>query len=582
MRGIRGVIGFGEQSGPTPEIFRKLEGSPVEGQSCVNESGDVWLACSGEIYNQAELRQALTNAGHRFQSDSGGEACLHAYEEYGSDFARHLNGVFALVILDRRARRLLLVRDRLGVKPLYYGIDAGHIRFASELGAILADPGVKREIDPLALNLYFVREVVPAPHTIYRGIRKLLPAELVTVDLSKGHAGVESEIYWKLDFATGRSKPLAELAEELRSLLADAVRSQLPSGHPPGVFLSGGLVSSAILSFVAASAGGPVDTFHIGFEDAGGEERQLAENVAALSKTRHREQMFTRAECFNVHREALASFDEPFGDPSAIAYYLLAREARQQVDVAVSGDGADTMFGGHLSGRDARDIRLACRIPDGLRAAGARMLYRRRRYAALKRLQLPAPTMLATLHDHLFDTESSAVVRREWRVPPGALWESYERLWETIEGLDPLNAYFAGLAAHYLPDNVLPKLDCACSANSLEVRVPLLDYRLAEFSARVPPKLKFTPNRTKGILHAALAPRLPPMGFERSRSASRIPEAYFDALSWRVRLDELRRADSGLEDLIDFSGMARWGPLFTWRVLALATWFCERHGGGLR
>lgn len=249
-------------------------------QPFANETETVHLVCNGEIYNSQQLRRELIASGHRFVSQSDSETVLHAYEEFGLDFIHRLDGMFALAIFDSQQQRLVLARDRLGIKPLYYRIGTEGIRFGSELKAILADPLVPRDIDPLAVSLYITRAVIPAPHTIYSGIEKLLPGELLVANVNE--ANVTRQQYWCPSFVPRERWTEAGLVEELRERLRAAVQSHLISDVPVGVFLSGGLDSTSILAQMKNLSPGQVQGFTIGFNDDIHDESELARNLAQL------------------------------------------------------------------------------------------------------------------------------------------------------------------------------------------------------------------------------------------------------------------------------------------------------------
>ena len=544
-------------------------------QPFVNEAGDVRLVCNGEIYNHRPLRAALIKAGHRFRSESDCEVCLHAYEEYGLEFARHLNGMFAMAVVDQRNERLVLVRDRLGIKPLYYRTDDKSVRFASELKALAADPAITCDIDRLALNLYLVRGAVPAPYSIYRGIGKLAPAEMICVDLRRGRAGVKSLKYWQLPTTADRSRSASSLAEELATLLADAVAAHTMSDVPIGVFFSGGLDSATVLALMQRTTEEAIDTFTVGFDDDHEDESPVARELARDWRVGHHEVRVGRGD-LGLLDTVMRTFDEPFGDSSAIPTYAVSALARKSVKVVLCGDGGDELFGGYISGTAARRIERACRAPEYLRTLGASLLSRVAPAESLKRLALPTWLLLASLRDRVFDRHRANVLQPGWRVPLDVILETYQPLRDLLLELEPLNAYLAALLLQYLPDDILTKVDRMSSAHSIEARVPLLDHRVVELAARIPPELKLKGPHSKHILRRAMAARLPESVLTRDKRGFGVPLSYLEGSACRERLEELRTRCRAIEEVINFSDMERWDSLFTWRVLCLASWLARQ------
>lgn len=608
MCGICGIVEFNHKKKISPRLIRSMtktlthrgpddEGIWCEGngalgfrrlsiidlsrngnQPFVNESEDIYLLCNGEIYNYQQLRISLIKAGHQFKSHSDCEVCLHSYEEYGVDFVNYLNGMFAIAILDQKKHRLLLVRDRLGIKPLYYCLDARGIRFASELKSILADPNVKREIDPLALNLYFVRDVIPAPYTIYKGICKLLPGEILFVDLKKGAEDGKHIKYWQPDFTPDWSRTEASFHEELLELLKDAVSIHTISDVPVGLFLSGGLDSSTIFAFMRNGSTSPVETFNIRFDDQKNDESDTARRLAHFWGAHHHELRLEKINVVDILNKVVHFFDEPFGDSSAIPTYQVSEMARKHVKVVLSGDGGDELFGGYITGRGARNIKLACSLPDRWRIGGAAFLHRFTPSVSMKRLQLPTWLMTASLQDHFLDPLCREILQPAWRVSNESIRATYKPLKETLSDLEPVNAYFAGLIAQYLSDDILTKVDRASSAHGLETRVPLLDYRIVELAARIPPRMKFKGKHAKHILRQAMAGRLPQFILQHAKRGFGIPPGYWNERIWIDRLQQLRGQCPAIENIINFSKMKEWDGSLTWRALFLATWIFQQQG----
>ena len=311
-------------------------------QPVYNEDRTVAAVFNGELYNFPELREDLRRRGHRFVTNGDSECLVHLYEDYGDDLVHHLRGMFAFAIWDAAARRLLLARDRVGKKPLYWREDGASLAFGSELKALVADPAVHRRIDPVALHHYLTYQYVPAPWSIYQGIQKLPPGHL----LSWQDGVTKVSRYWRLDCTQRPVTSIPEAAEQLRYLLLDATKVRMLSERPLGAFLSGGLDSSAVVAAMARQTSGPVKTFSIGFEDGQFDERAHARRLAEFYGTDHQEFVVTPA-AMDVLPTLAWHFDEPFADASAIPSFYVARMSSQHVTVVLTGDGGDESFGGY-------------------------------------------------------------------------------------------------------------------------------------------------------------------------------------------------------------------------------------------
>src|SRR5690348_15420280 len=352
-----------------------LDLSPAGHQPMTNEDGALWLVFNGEIYNFRELAPTLERAGHHFRSRCDSEVILHAYEEWGSACLERLNGMFAFALWDRRRCELLLARDRLGVKPLYYWSDGQTFAFASELKALLAHPSVPRVLDHQALVSYLLHEYVPSPRSIFAGVRKLPAGHLLRVPLDGSARGRTTEHwrpegYWDVRFAgeAGRGRSDEDYADELRELLRAAVARRLVSDVPLGAFLSGGLDSSSIVALMAELSPERPRTFSIGFEEASFDELRYAELVARHFGAEHHVAIL-RPDAREVIATVADQLDEPFADASALPTYLVARTAREHVTVALTGDGGDELFAGY-DWYGAQQVAAASvdRLPEALRA----------------------------------------------------------------------------------------------------------------------------------------------------------------------------------------------------------------------
>jgi asparagine synthase (glutamine-hydrolysing) len=474
-------------------------------QPISNEDGTCTVVQNGEIYNYAELRRELERAGHRFRTHSDTETLVHAYEEWGLGFAARLRGMFAVAIWDARARRLVLARDRFGIKPLYYRAVDAELSFASELDAL-----PKGELDFDAVEAFLAFNSVPAPLSIFREIRKLPPGHLLTWTDGR----VVLDRYARVEPLTPRhDEDEAELLEECRARLRDSVRAHLVSDVPVGVLLSGGIDSGALAALAAQESSEPLRTFSIGFEEASFDELAGARAVASLYGTQHRE-LVLRPDAALLLPALAAAFDEPFADSSALPTYLVAQLAAADVKVALSGEGADELFGGYYT--YVADL-LAERV--GPLASFARPLvellpastrkasfdYKAKRFA--RAAHLPA---LERHHGwkEIFSADARAeLTGRHHSFDPVSLLR--ERFVET-EGHELLTRLQDVDLGTYLVDDLLVKTDRASMAWSLETRVPFLDTVVTNFALSLPASQKVRRFEKKRLLRRAVEPLLPP------------------------------------------------------------------------
>jgi asparagine synthase (glutamine-hydrolysing) len=522
--------------GPLALGMRRLSIIDIAGghQPIANEDGSVQIVFNGEIYNHRALRAGLEARGHRFSTRSDTEVVVHLYEEHGLDALDHLNGMFGLALWDARARRLVLARDRIGVKPLYWAPTTDGLVFASELKAVLLHPGVSRRLDPDALRQYLAWEYIPSPRTPFTGVHKLPPATRLVVEEGR----VRTEVYWRLA-AREPVKSVAEAEEGLRAHLERSVRLQMEADVPVGAFLSGGLDSSALVATLCAVRGGPVHTFSIGFGEADFDETPHARKVAEALGTVHREEILS-PDCLHLLEEVSGFLDEPFADNSILPTYLVSRVARRDVKVALSGDGGDELFAGYDHYKAERLLSIYGRIPAPFRRATLGLLgggverrptkrggMRRR----LRRLEeaLGAPGYLAQAR---FMVRSAEVVRDGLLVDDAAR-DAAETWAEPFAAIVRASPYAAGSLEHqqyldmqtFLADDILFKTDRASMATSLEARVPYLDHELVEYAFRLPPSMKLRGFTGKWILRRAFKGRIPPAILRRRKSGFSVPVA---------------------------------------------------------
>ena len=501
-----------------------LDLSEAGRQPMHDEVGGTWITYNGEIYNFIELRADLERRGHRFSSGTDTEVLLAAYREWKEHCLNHLNGMFAFALYDAAAGQLVLARDRMGKKPLYYTFSDGYFFFASEPKALLQDAAISRDIDLRALNFFLAYGFIPDDLSIFRSVRKLPPAHAMTLDLAGGR--IRRWRYWSLPSPTQPYGGEEDLLAELEVLLEDAVRLRLRSDVPLGVFLSGGLDSSLIVALASRVASRPVETFTIGFDEPERDERNYADIVTRHFGTRHHE-LVLRPDVLQTLPELVQHVGEPFADASLIPTYYVCRETRKSVTVTLAGDGGDDLFGGYrryiTADRDARTMAYFPARFRHLAAVASRVLphgHKIREY--VQRLQHDATTTFFAW-SLFFDLEArSRLLRREVLDELGeTLFEPEAHLRTLFRGAaDPdfVNRMMAADFQCYLPDDILVKVDRASMSVALEVRAPLLDYRVAEFAfSRVPGALKV--NRGGKILLKKLGRRLLPSALPLSRKA---------------------------------------------------------------
>jgi asparagine synthase (glutamine-hydrolysing) len=513
--------------------FRRLSIIDLAGarQPLCGEDGTVRMVFNGEIYNYRVLRQRLQGRGHRFATDGDGESILHLYEDLGTDCFAHLNGMFAIAIWDANRHRLILARDRIGQKPLYYSVHDSRLVFGSELKALAEVEGVCGEIDPAAIDEFLTYQYIPPPGTIWKGVRQLPPGHFASFE--NGRVSVEK--YWNFDPTVERPCDRHEAMEQLRELLTDSVRLRLQSDVPLGSFLSGGIDSSLITALAQQQTPDPVRTFSIGFPVADFDETAYAAQVAAHLGTQHQrfEVMPSGVEIID---KLVWHYDQPFADSSAVPTWYLSELTRREVTVALSGDGGDELFAGYdryralwLSERikgwfplhRVPGIGYVQRLPDSNRQ---RSIIRRgkrfleafgesapRRY--LNWLQIFPESMRAELYNDDF-------VRT---LPDSDPFDFLQSAWDRSQGRDVVTRASLTDILTYLPFDLCTKVDVASMAHGLEVRQPMLDYRVVEFAASLPVRLKFRGGRGKLLLQDTFGSLIPQSIFTRPKMGFGIP-----------------------------------------------------------
>ncbi len=499
--------------------MRRLSINDLAGgnQPLANEDGSVVVVCNGEIYNSPELRRDLEARGHRFTSHSDVAVIPHLYEERGEDFVAELDGMFALALWDRRRRRLVLARDRLGIKPLYLAERGGAVGFASEVTALVAD-GWCDALDYQSLHHYLALGYVPAPGSIFAGVRKLAPGTQIT--LEEGRPPVERR-YWELRFApeTG-TRSDDDYADEVLATLRAAVKSHLLSDVPVGVFLSGGVDSSGLVGLMSEIAGQRIQTFSIGFEEKTFDELDLARQVATRYGTDHHE-LVVRPDAVRILPALVHHFGEPFADSSAVPVYYVSELARRNVKVVLSGEGGDEVFAGYetyLAGKYAALYRrlprvigetLVPAVVDRLPVSHARVSldYKAKRFVRGAYLPLEdGHFWWKVVLSEEAQSELCVGPARNGALPTPALFHQAA----ARAGTDDWLARLQAIDSHvYLPDNILTKADRMSMAHSLEARVPYLDRALVELAARLPSGVKLRGFTKKFVLKRALRHHVP-------------------------------------------------------------------------
>jgi asparagine synthase (glutamine-hydrolysing) len=501
-------------------------------QPMLNEDESVAVVLNGEIYNYRELRGDLERNGHRFASRSDTEVIVHLYEDYGDRCVEWLRGMFGFALWDRRRRRLLLARDRLGKKPLFYAHRGGCLWFASEAKSILQDPAIPRDVDVRAVDAFLHSLYVPAPRSAFAALRKLPPAHTLTWE--DGDVGVRR--YWKLSYAS-RQPPVdeAELHEALRDKLLDATALRMRSDVPLGALLSGGIDSSAVVAAMVRTSAAPIKTFAMGFDHEEFDETSHARVVAAHLGTEHTE-VRVEPEALEVLPRLVWHYDEPFADSSAVPTFYLAELTRRYVTVALNGDGGDENFAGYTRywGNEvaARLARMPRPLAQLCAAAVARLDPGAREDTQRARLQRLLGGLGMAPYDRYAawiacfgEAERRALYQPEFLAalgePPAcaAIREAYEG----SDGPTLLDRLLDVDVATYLPGDLLVKMDVATMAHSLEVRSPLLDHEFMEFVAGLPASLKLDGRVTKRVFKDALRPWLPDSILGRGKMGFQVP-----------------------------------------------------------
>jgi asparagine synthase (glutamine-hydrolysing) len=573
------------------------------GQPIFNEDGSIAIVFNGEIYNFRALRAELEAAGHRFATGADTEVIVHGYEQWGDGVLPRLNGMFAFALWDAPKRRLLIARDRMGEKPLYWHHSPDHgLVWGSEAKVVLSAPWVDRRLDPIALHHYLTLQYTPDPLTIFRGVGQLPAAHKLVVE--DGRAP-RVERWWQLGFEPKWQLSDAEAIEQARALLTAAVERQLVAEVPLGAFLSGGIDSSIVVALMAERISTPVRTFSIGFEERHFSETHYARQVAARYGTDHHEFVFRPADLVGAIEGVAAAVDEPFADPAALPLYELARQTRRHVTVALSGDGGDETLAGYrryvldgwlrpYSALPAWVTQRAVPAVAGLIPEPWWLPEDRNPVTGFKRLgQFSAVTHKASLvrwGSYFSHAEKLGLYTDRWRdelrsADTAALLAG---AYDSAQAASLLDRTLAADHLTYLAGDLLPKTDRMTMAHSLEARAPFLDAEWVEWTARLPGRFKVRGRRTKWLLTAAFADKLPPEVAARGKQGFSVPVSYWlrnDLRGWAAErlvgnraLDEWFRPEA-VAALFEehVSGRINHGKKL-WALLMLGVWVDQRMG----
>ena len=523
-------------TGPVGLGHRRLSIIDLAGghQPIANEDETVWVVFNGEIYNFGELHDQLVKKGHVFKTRSDTEVIVHLYEEEGEKCFEKLRGMFAIAIWDARTRKLILARDRVGKKPLFYFYDGFRFAFASEMKAILEIPGVPRVIDSEAVSDYFSYLYIPAPKSIFKNIRKVLPGHYLVVSKE----GIREREYWDLSFAHSSQLTEQEWCEQLLDTYREAVSIRLMSEVPLGAFLSGGVDSSSVVALMAGLVNKPVTTCSIGFAEQEFDETDYAREIASRFKTDHHEHV-VRPDAVGIVEKLACHYDEPFADSSAVPTYYVSKAAREHVTVALSGDGGDENFAGYRRYYfDKRENTIRGLLPAAVRnpVFGAlASLYPKADWAPrIFRGKATFQNLARSPIEGYFRSVSALKTELKEQVLQGDLRQElggYDSLdvlrfyYEQADTKDPLSRIQYVDIKTYLTDDILVKVDRASMANSLEVRAPILDHKVMELAASMPSSLKLQGMNGKYIFKKALEKLLPDSVLYRKKMGFGVPLA---------------------------------------------------------
>jgi asparagine synthase (glutamine-hydrolysing) len=506
-------------------------------QPISNEDGTVWIVFNGEIYNYRELRRFLLSKGHVFKTQTDTEVIVHLYEEFGPQCLEKLRGMFAFAIWDENKKTLFLARDRVGIKPLYYSLIDNSIVFASEIKAILADPAIKRTLAPEIIDRFLTFLYVPGEETLLKGIRKLAPGHYLLAKDGK----TEIQQYWDLRFLKPSERiSLKDAENELSSLLAETVELHMIADVPVGVLLSGGVDSTAVLSCAAEKTDKEISTFTVGFADSSfADERPYARLASETFGSRHYDMTITASDFAAFLPQYVWHMEEPVCEPPAVALYYVSKLARNHVKVLLSGEGGDEAFAGYDNYRNMVWLERLKQVWPGANGAASWGLSQLNSWVHSAKVAKYVPLVNATFPNYYYSRTSTPYrysgngigelysadfrksIDRQYTVEP------VRRLFSTVKNQDILDQMLYIDTKTWLPDDLLIKADKMTMANSLELRVPLLDHRLLEFAASLPPQYKLNGFSLKYIWKRALSKRVPDRILKRKKAGFPVPYEFW-------------------------------------------------------
>jgi asparagine synthase (glutamine-hydrolysing) len=518
-------------------------------QPVLNEDGTLAVVLNGEIYNYQELRDELIKKGHRLSTTGDTETIVHLYEEYGDELVQHLRGMFCFALWDERQQRLLVARDRIGIKQLYYAAQDGRLAFGSEIKCVLQTPEFRRRVNPQGLAAFLTFLYVPAPATIYEGIAELPPAHYLIWEEGR----IQLRRYWKLEYRIDAGHPESYYIDGLLAKLSDAVKSHLVSDVPLGAFLSGGIDSGTVVALMTEALQGPVQTFTVGFEGDCGfyDERQEARLVAQRYHSKHHE-FLVRPQVADILPRIITAFDQPLADSSAVPNYYICQLARSCVTVALSGMGGDELTGGYerylgvLLGKQYRNLPAILRRAV---AGGVGLLpdfggKGRFSAARLKRFVRSAERDSPRAYIQLLSSFTTQELRRllvgNWskELEHFSPEDFMVQIFRESGSDSPVNQMLFADVTGYLPGDLLPLTDRMSMAHSLEVRVPFLDHELLEYAASIPPDIKIRRFTKKYILKKAAAKLLPKEILRREKRGFSVPLSFWLRSELRSFIEE--------------------------------------------
>jgi asparagine synthase (glutamine-hydrolysing) len=562
MCGIAGKVGLSRETVVSPALVRRMtdairhrgpddDGIYIEPQAVLghrrlsiidlntgkqpisNEDGTIWIVYNGEIYNFRELRNQLLTKGHFFKTHTDTEVIVHLYEEFGEECMKHLRGMFAFALWDARKKKLLLVRDRVGIKPLYYAETGDSLLFASEIKALLVDPDLRREVAPQAIDTFLTFNYLPGPDTLLRGIRKLEPGHYLVLEGGQ----IRTERYWDLEFPSEkRNGDFRSAAEELNELLRRTVRDHMISDVPVGILLSGGVDSTALLSFIVRETNEDIKSFTIGFSgEEFADERYYATLAAQKFGSRHYQTTITARDFEEFLPKYVWHMEEPVCEPPAVALYYVTKLAREHVKVLMSGEGGDEAFAGYQNYRNAVWVERMKSLGQPWTAGASHGLRQLARIPGLGRLK-KFPSMMDLPLERYYYSRTSSPFSFFRRTKASFYTSAFQQALDQDFADRQIDRYFANVCGKsaldqmlyvdtktWLPDDLLIKADKITMANSLELRVPLLDHKVLEFAASLPSSYKVHGFTTKYILKKVFDGRVPAEILKRKKTGFPVP-----------------------------------------------------------